>query len=104
MNADRQRLDTERRKSAEYLLKHFDREHRYLVIYARDFAEYLKSADWLQSAEARSHCKPYEFLADYQGLKSKMAEFRWSKEFLLANGIDFVAIKKLYHSVSSATA
>jgi hypothetical protein len=28
-----------------------------------------------------------------------MAEFKWSKEFLKANGIDFVALKKLYYSV-----
>lgn len=100
MNADRQRLDTERRKSAEYLLKHYDREHRYLVIYARDFADYLKSADWLQSDEARKFCKLYDFMADYQGLRRRMAEFRWSKEFLMANGIDFIAIKKLYFSVA----
>lgn len=101
MNADRQRRDTERRRSAEYLLKNYDREHRYLVIYARDFAEYLKSAEWLQSAEARKFCKLYDFLADYQGLRRRMEEFRWTKEFLLANGIDFVAVKRLYHSVSA---
>ena len=101
MNADRQRLDTERRKSAEYLLRNYDREKRYLVIYARDFAEYLKSADWLQTSEARRFCKFWDFLADYQGLRRRMAEFRWSKEFLMANGIDFVAVKNLYHSVSA---
>lgn len=100
MNKDRERLDMERKKSAEYLLKHFDREHRYLVIYARDFADYLKSAEWLRSAEARHFCKLYDFMADYQGLRRRMAEFRWSKEFLAQNGIDFPAIKNLYFSVA----
>ena len=40
-------------------------------------------------------------IADFfEGLKEKMKEFRWSKEFLLANGIDFVSIRKLYFSVA----
>lgn len=96
---DRERLDTERRRSAEYLMTHYTREERYLIIYERDFREYLKSADWLKTADAKKFCKPFEFMADFLSLKKKMAEFRWSKEFLMERGIDFQAIKKLYYSV-----
>ena len=96
---DRERLDTERRRSAEYLIANYSREERYLIIFARDFQEYLRSADWLVTAEAKRHCKPFEFMADFLSLKKKMAEFRWSKDFLKERGIDFVAIRKLYYSV-----
>lgn len=96
---ERERLDIERRKAAEYLIKNYSREERYLIIYERDFREYLKSAAWLVTAEAKKHCKPFEFMADFENLKRKMAEFRWSKDFLKTRGIDFVAIRKLYYSV-----
>lgn len=96
---ERERLDIERRKAAEYLIKNYSREDRFLKIYARDFQEYLKSADWLKTADAKKFCKPYEFIADFRNLKDKMKEFRWSKEFLKERDIDFDAIKKLYFAV-----
>lgn len=96
---DRERQDTERRKAAQYLLDNYSREERYLKIFSRDFQDYMNSAGWLVTAEAKNFCKPYEFMADFESLKRKMAEFRWSKEFLRERGIDFVALKKLYYSV-----
>lgn len=42
----------------------------------------------------------YDFLVFFEDLKEKMKEFRWSKEFLSENGIDFVALKKLYFAVA----
>lgn len=96
---DKERLDAERRKAAEYLISNYSREERYLIIYARDFRAYLESAEWLVTAEARAYSKPYEFLADFESLRRKMEEFRWSKEFLRERGIDFPALRKLYFAV-----
>ena len=100
MNADRQRLENERRAAIRYFRDNFSREQRYLISFERDFREYLSSADWLKSDEARNFQKFFDFQVCFQSLKEKMKEFRWSKEFLLAHGIDFVSIKKLYFSVA----
>ena len=96
---DLERRDYERKISAKYLVEKFSREERYLRIFSRDFANYLQSAKWLQSDEARKVQKFYDFLADFENLRAKMTEFRWTKDFLLANGIDFLAVRKLYFSV-----
>lgn len=90
----------EQKKACDYMMKNFSREERFLRIYARDFAGYLDSAAWLQSEEARKFQKYYDFLADFAGLREKMKEFRWSKDFLMLNGIDFSALKKLYFAVA----
>ena len=100
MNADRQRLENERKAAIRYFRDNFSREQRYLISFERDFTEYLSSAAWLQSDEARKCQKFFDFQICFEGLKEKMKEFRWSKEFLLAHGIDFVSIKKLYFSVA----
>ena len=99
-SADRLRLDDERRRAAQYFCENFSRERRYLEVFSRDFAEYLKSSAWLMSDEARSFQRYYDFLCDFDALRCKMKEFRWSKEFLAANGIDFVSLKKLYFAVA----
>ena len=99
-NADRMRLDCQRSAAARFCCEHYTREERYLIVFARDFAEYLNSAEWLQSADARKCQKFYDFLCDFVSLKEKMKEFRWSKDFLKDNGIDFGAIKKLYFAVA----
>jgi hypothetical protein len=97
---ERIRLDSERTAAAKYFVRNFSREKRYLIIFARDFKIYLQSANWLQSDDAKGIQKFWDFLADYKSLRKKMQEFSWSKDFLLANGIDFKEIKKLYHKVS----
>lgn len=100
MNADRQRLENERRAAIRYFRDNFSREQRYLISFERDFTEYLSSAQWLQSDEARKCQKFFDFQVCFESLKAKMKEFRWSKDFLLAHGIDFVSIRKLYFSVA----
>lgn len=99
-NPDRLRLDSERTAAAKYFVRNFSREKRYLIIFARDFNIYLQSANWLQSDEAKGIQKFWDFLCDYKSLREKMQEFRWSKEFLAENGIDFKSIKKLYFAVA----
>lgn len=99
MNAERERMLAERVKSFRYF-RELEREQRYLIIFQRDISNYLSSASWLQSKEAKTCQKFYDFQVCFESLKEKMAEFRWSKEFLKANGIDFVALKKLYYAVA----
>ena len=99
-NADRLRLDAQRCQAAQYFTEKFSREERYLIVFARDFSEYLKSSDWLKSCEARSCQKYFDFLLDFDSLKEKMKEFRWSSDFLKENGIDFREIRKLYFAVA----
>ena len=99
-NPDRLRLDSERTAAAKYFVRNFSREKRYLIIFARDFSAYLNSAEWLKTAEAKSKQKFYDFLCDFKDLREKMQEFRWSKEFLSENGIDFKSIRKLYFAVA----
>lgn len=98
-NEDRKRLDCERSQAARYFAERYSREERYLRIFARDFSRYLSSADYLRSSESRKVQVYYDFLLDFERLKELMKEFRWSKEFLLGHGIDFVAVRKLYFSV-----
>jgi hypothetical protein len=89
----------ERVKSFRYFRENYSREERYLISFADDFKTFLSSASWLQSDQAKVCQKFYDFQVRFESLRKKMAEFKWSKEFLKANGIDFVALKKLYYSV-----
>lgn len=98
-NEDRKRLDSQRSQAAQFFARNYSREQRYLIILARDFEKYLSSAAFLQSDDAKSVQVYYDFLLDFERLKELMKEFRWSKEFLAENGIDFQAAKKLYFSV-----
>lgn len=97
---DKERRDFERNLSVHYFMEKYSREQRYLKLFARDFSSYLQSAAWLQSDDARNFQKFYDFITDFENLKAKMKEFRWSKEFLAENGIDFTACKKLYFAVA----
>lgn len=97
---DRKRLDSQRSAAARFFAENYSREKRYLIIFERDFSRYLSSAEFLKSDDAKKVQVYYDFLGDFESLKEKMKEFRWSKEFLLENGIDFVSIKKLYFSVA----
>ena len=96
---DRKRLDAQRCAAAQYFVKNYSREKRYLIIFERDFSRYLSSADFLKSEEAKNFQVYYDFLSDFAELKEKMKEFSWSKDFLKENGIDFQEIKKLFFSV-----
>jgi len=99
-NSDRLALDKKRRQAQKYFTENFSREQRYLIVFERDFNEYLSAAAWLQTEEAKNYQRYYDFLCDFSSLKNKMKEFSWSKKFLLENGIDFAAIRKLYFAIA----
>lgn len=99
-NEDRKRLDSQRSAAARFFAENYSREKRYLIIFERDFSRYLSSAEFLKSDDAKKVQVYYDFLCDFERLKDLMKEFRWSKEFLLENGIDFVSVRKLYFAVA----
>lgn len=100
---DRIALDIERRKAAQYLVQKYSREQRYLIVYSRDISKYIDAFtnNRFKSEEKRESLR-WDFLCDFIGLKSKMNEYRWSKDFLAENGIDFRAARKLIFSLFSA--
>lgn len=98
-NEDRKRLDSQRSAAARYLAEKYSREQRYLIIFARDFQKYLSSAEYLLSKDTDNQYY-FDFLTDFERLKEMMKEYRWSKEFLMENGIDFVSVRKLYFAVA----
>lgn len=98
-NEDRLRLDSQRSQAAQFFQKNYSREKRYLIIFERDFSNYLNSCEFLKSEQAKSVQIYYDFILDFERLKTLMKEFRWNKEFLRENGINFDEIKKLYFSV-----
>ena len=98
-NSDRLQLDCKRSQAARYFAEKYTREERYLIIFERDFSAFLSSADYLRSKDTDNQYY-WDFLMTFEELKEKMKEFRWSKEYLAAHGIDFVAVKKLYFAVA----
>jgi len=114
-NADRKQLDVDRCRAAQFFCEKYSREKRYLIIFQRDLQSWLNSEkfllglkqkissdeNWLSSDEGIKQGQNYfDFLCSFEELKEKMKEFRWSKDFLLENGIDFVALKKLYFALA----
>ena len=98
-NADRMQLDYSRGLAARYFCEKYSREQRYLIIFQRDFSAYLNSADYLRKKDTDNQYY-FDFLISFDSLKEKMAEFKWSKDFLKENGIDFAAIRSLYFAVA----
>lgn len=79
------------------------RENRYLISFARDFKNFLSNGDYYKKhlEEAKEKSNTYwDFIVSFDSLKEKMAEFKWSKDFLKENGIDFAAIRSLYFAVA----
>lgn len=99
LSEDRKRLDSQRSAAARYFAEKYDRETRYLIVMQRDFENYLKSSQYLLERHTE-HQFYWDFLGDFERLKELMKEFRWSKEFLKENGIDFLAVRKLYFAVT----
>ena len=98
-NEDRQRLDYERCRAAQYFCRNYSREQRYLIILSRDCERYLRSEEYLKTKDTANQCY-FDFLIFFEDLKEKMNEFRWSGDFLKENGIDFKALRKLYFAVA----
>lgn len=103
INADRMRLDGQRRKAAQYFVENFSREERYLIVFARDFETYLSafSADNFKSEEKREGLR-WDFFFSFQSLRKRMAEYSWGKDFLNSHGIDFRAVRKLFFALFTA--
>lgn len=98
-NEDRQRLDNERGRAAQFFVENYSREQRYLIICARDSERYLGSEEYLRKKDTANQCY-FDFLIFFEDLKAKMNEFRWSGDFLKENGIDFKKLRKLYFAVA----
>lgn len=98
-NEDRKRLDSQRSAAARFFAERYDREMRYLLIFSRDFAQYLSSSEYLLKKDTSNQFY-FDFLLDFESLQMKMKEFRWSKEFLKLHGIDYGSIRKLYFAVA----
>jgi hypothetical protein len=95
-NKDRQREDFQRSQAAQYFVKNYSREQRYLIVLSRDLESEFSMIQNLGIEKSREFQKFYDFLCDFERLQSLMKEFRWSCEFLKENGIDFKTYRKLY--------
>lgn len=96
MSEDRKRLDSQRSQAAQFFVKNYSREKRYLIILSRDLESEFSMIQNLGIEKSREFQKFYDFLCDFEELQSLMKEFRWSCEFLKENGIDFKTYRKLY--------
>jgi len=99
-NTDRQQLDSKRSQAAQYFVKNYSREKRYLIILSRDLQNEFSMIQNLGIEKAREFQKFWDFILDFEKLQSLMKEFRWSSEFLKENGIDFKSYRKLYFAVA----
>ena len=109
-NQDRLQLDRDRGKAARFFCENYSREQRYLIILSRDLAKEFGAITSLGIMKAESVLQTdlkdaakqiyFDFLSDFESLKEKMIEFRWTAEKLAENGIDFKALRKLYFAVA----
>ena len=77
----------------------FSREQNYLIILSRDLAKGFRAINALGIEKSKENQFYFDFILSFEELKEKMAEFRWSSEFLMQNGIDFKSLRKLYFSL-----
>ena len=113
MNAEKERQLAERVKSFRYY-KSMPREKSHLDIRKRDLLKNFDTINQIGVAKADYVCEHwkdfgfseqgkcqlyFDFIVQFESLRNDMKEFRWSKEYLKQNGIDFIALKKLYYSV-----
>lgn len=75
------------------------REEKYLLILSRDLLKGFQAINSLGIEKAKEYQLFYDFILNFEELKELMKEFRWSKEFLSANGIDFISYRTLYFAV-----
>jgi len=99
-NEDRQRLDYQRSRAAQFFSKNYSREQRYLIVLSRDLKKGSDAINSLGVEKAKDFQLFYDFLLDFEKLKELMKEFRWSKELMKENGIDFQELRKLYFAVA----
>lgn len=96
-------LAEKREKAMDYMIKNFSREERLLIMFQQDSEKFFScfTAEKFKTESAREMIVG-EFSQSFSFLKEKMKEFRWSKEFLAENGINFVGLKKLYFQIVCA--
>lgn len=99
-NEDRLQLDYNRSQAAKFFAENYSREKRYLVILARDLQKGFQAINSLGIEKAKDYQLFYDFILDFERLKELMKEFRWSCDFLTANGIDYKSLRKLYFAVA----
>lgn len=99
ISGERKRLDSQRSRAAQFFCKNYSREERYLIILQRDLEKEFEAINSLGIEKAKSFQIYFDFLLNFENLREKMKEFKWSKDFLKENGIDFVSLKKLYFSL-----
>ena len=100
MSEDRKRLDSQRSQAAQFFVKNYSREQRYLIILSRDLESEFSMIQNLGIEKSREFQKFWDFILDFEKLQALMKEFRWSSEFLKENGIDFKSYRKLYFAVA----
>jgi len=109
LNKDRLRLDCQRSQAAQYFARNYSRDKRYLVILSRDLAKEFRAINSMGIMKAEKVCETdlkdsakqiyFDFICDFEKLKELMKEFRWSKDLLKENGIDFNSLRQLYFAV-----
>ena len=93
----------QRKSAAEFLVKNYSREERYLIILSRDITGAVDAftKNTFKTPEKREQ-KRWDLLFDFRTLISRKSEYKWSVRKLLENGIDFFAVRTLINSLFSA--
>ena len=94
------RLDSKRSQAAQFFAENYSREKRYLIILSRDLKKNFEAINAMGIEESKNYQLFFDFQCDFEKLREMMAEFRWSKDLLQENGIDFREMRKLYFAVA----
>ena len=95
-------MDVQRTKAAKYFVENYSREQRYLISLSLDLEKNSKAIREVGIEKSKGFQFFYDFLIQFEELKDLMSfnKFRWSKDFLKENGIDFESYRKLYFAVA----
>ena len=90
----------QRKNAAEFLVKNYSREERYLIILSRDINGAVDAfkKNTFKTPEKREQ-KRWDLFYDFRTLLARKNEFNWSVRKLLENGIDFFAVKSLINTL-----
>lgn len=100
LNEDRLRLNSQRSLAAQFLCGKYSREKRYLIILSRDLRKEFEAFNHNGIEKSKEYQYFYDFICDFERLRDLMAEFRWNKDVLAENGIDFKSYRNLYFAVA----
>lgn len=90
-------LKGQQKKAMDFMIEKFSREERLLIMFQQDSKKFVDcfTADNFKDSGKRGMVIG-ELHETFRFLREKMAEFRWSKDFLLSRGIDFKQMRKFY--------